>query len=147
MDRPTAGTVVVDGVPLSSLDDDGLTQLRRERIGFVFQFFNLLPTLTLGENIALPLLLAGVSAGEGAQRARACADRVGLAHRLHHYPAQVSGGELQRSAGARAVVRQPALLIADEPTGHLDTDDGMRGRSSGWRRKPSSWVTRTSASR
>jgi putative ABC transport system ATP-binding protein len=126
MDRPTAGTVVVDGVPLSSLDDDGLTQLRRERIGFVFQFFNLLPTLTLGENIALPLLLAGVSAGEGAQRARACADRVGLAHRLHHYPAQVSGGELQRSAVARAVVHQPALLIADEPTGNLDTDNGRR---------------------
>lgn len=126
MDRPTDGSVVVDGVALSSLDDDGLTQLRRDRIGFVFQFFNLLPTLTLGENIALPLLLSGVSAGEAAERARACADRVGLAHRLQHYPAQVSGGELQRSAVARAVVHRPALLIADEPTGNLDTDNGRR---------------------
>ncbi len=126
MDRPTAGTVVVDGVPLSGLDDNGLTKLRRDRIGFVFQFFNLLPTLTLGENIALPLLLAGATAGEGADRARVCADRVGLAHRLHHYPAQVSGGELQRSAVARAVVHRPVLLIADEPTGNLDTDNGQR---------------------
>ncbi len=124
MDRPTAGTVVVDGVALAGLGDDGLTRLRRERVGFVFQFFNLLPTLTLAENIALPLLLAGVSAGEAADRARACADRVGLAHRLHHYPSQVSGGELQRSAVARAVVHRPALLIADEPTGNLDTDNG-----------------------
>jgi len=126
MDRPTAGTVVVDGVPLAGLGDDGLTQLRRERVGFVFQFFNLLPTLTLAENIALPLLLAGVAAGEGAAQARLCADRVGLGHRLHHYPSQVSGGELQRSAVARAVVHRPALLIADEPTGNLDTDNGRR---------------------
>ena len=126
MDRPTAGTVVVDGVPLAGLGDDGLTQLRRERVGFVFQFFNLLPTLTLVENIALPLLLAGVAAGEGAAQARLCADRVGLGHRLHHYPSQVSGGELQRSAVARAVVHRPALLIADEPTGNLDTDNGRR---------------------
>jgi len=126
MDRPTAGSVVVDGVPLAGLGDDGLTQLRRERVGFVFQFFNLLPTLTLGENIALPLLLAGVSAGEGADRARSCADAVGLSHRLQHYPSQVSGGELQRSAVARAVIHRPALLIADEPTGNLDTDNGRR---------------------
>lgn len=126
MDHPTEGTVVVDGVPLAGLDDDGLTQLRRERVGFVFQFFNLLPTLTLGENIALPLLLAGVSPGEGAERARSCADAVGLAHRLHHYPSQVSGGELQRSAVARAVIHRPALLIADEPTGNLDTENGRR---------------------
>ena len=126
MDRPTTGSVVVDGVPLAGRDDDGLTQLRRERVGFVFQFFNLLPTLTLGENIALPLLLAGVSVGDGAARARACADAVGLSHRLHHYPSQVSGGELQRSAVARAVIHRPALLIADEPTGNLDTDNGRR---------------------
>ena len=126
MDRATAGTVAVDGVSLADLDDDALTRLRRERVGFVFQFFNLLPTLTLAENIALPLLLAGVPPAEGAARAREGADRVGLGHRLAHYPAQVSGGELQRAAVARAVVHHPALLIADEPTGNLDTDTGRR---------------------
>ena len=126
MDRPTTGVVVVDGVDLATLDDDALTAVRRERIGFVFQFFNLLPSLTLSENIALPLLLAGVPAAEGAARALACARRVSIAHRLGHYPAQVSGGELQRAAVARAVIHRPALLIADEPTGNLDTDNGRR---------------------
>ena len=98
MDQATAGTVAVDGVALGDLDDDALTGLRRERVGFVFQFFNLLPTLTLAENIALPLLLAGVPPAEGATRAREGAERVGLGHRLDHFPAQVSGGELQRAA-------------------------------------------------
>jgi putative ABC transport system ATP-binding protein len=126
MDQPTGGTVVVDGVTLAGLDDQGLTRLRRERVGFVFQFFNLLPTLTLAENIALPLLLAGVPASEGAAKARAGAARVGLDHRLAHYPAQVSGGELQRAAVARAVIHQPALLIAAEPTGNLDSENGRR---------------------
>ncbi len=126
MDLATSGTVVVEGVGLAGLDDDALTGLRRERVGFVFQFFNLLSTLTLGENIALPLLLAGVSQGEAAARARDVAERVGLGHRFTHYPAQVSGGEMQRAAVARAVIHQPALLIADEPTGNLDTDAGLR---------------------
>ena len=126
MDRATAGTVAVDGVALADLDDEALTELRRDRVGFVFQFFNLLPTLTLAENIALPLLLAGVPSAEGAARAREGAERVDLGHRLAHYPAQVSGGELQRAAVARAVIHQPALLIADEPTGNLDTDTGRR---------------------
>ena len=126
MDRPTAGTVVVDGVDLVGLDDDALTALRRERVGFVFQFFNLLPTLTLAENIALPLLLAGKSSRHGMDRAREWAGRVGLGHRLGHYPARVSGGELQRAALARALVHGPALVIADEPTGNLDTDNGRR---------------------
>ena len=126
MDRPTAGVVVVDGVDLATLDDDALTAVRRERIGFVFQFFNLLPSLTLSENIALPLLLAGVPAAESAARARASARRVSIAHRLGHYPGQVSGGELQRAAVARAVIHRPTLLIADEPTGNLDTDNGRR---------------------
>ena len=126
MDRATAGTVAVDGVALGDLDDEALTGLRRERVGFVFQFFNLLPTLTLAENIALPLLLAGVPAAEGATRAREGAERVGLGRRLAHFPAQVSGGELQRAAVARAVIHKPALLIADEPTGNLDTDSGQR---------------------
>ena len=126
MDRPTAGTVSVDGVDLAGLDDEALTTLRRDRVGFVFQFFNLLPTLTLAENIALPLLLAGVPEGTGRARAGEAARRVGLAHRLEHYPGGVSGGELQRAAVARAVVHRPALVIADEPTGNLDSDNGGR---------------------
>lgn len=126
MDRPTAGEVRLDGRPLAGLDDDALTRLRRERIGFVFQFFNLLPTLTLAENVALPLLLAGVSSHSALERARAWAGRVGLGHRLEHYPARVSGGELQRAALARALVHEPALVIADEPTGNLDSENGQR---------------------
>jgi len=126
MDQPTAGTVAVEGVDLSTLDDDALTTLRRDRIGFVFQFFNLLPTLTLSENIALPLLLAGAPPASSAARARECAALVAITHRLDHYPAEVSGGELQRAAVARAVIHRPALIIADEPTGNLDTDNGRR---------------------
>ena len=126
MDRPSAGSVVVDGVDLAALDDEALTTLRRGRVGFVFQFFNLLPTLTLAENIALPLLLAGVSTPAAQDRARAWAGRVGLGQRLAHYPARVSGGELQRAALARALVHEPALVIADEPTGNLDSENGQR---------------------
>jgi oligopeptide/dipeptide ABC transporter ATP-binding protein len=120
MDRPTAGTVVVEGVDLGGLDDEALTVLRRDRVGFVFQFFNLLPTLTLAENIALPLLLAGAPSRVGLARAGEGGRRVGLGHRLEHYPTRVSGGELQRAAIARALVHQPALIIADEPTTALD---------------------------
>ena len=126
MDRPTAGTVTVDGVDLADLDDEGLTALRRDRVGFVFQFFNLLPTLTLAENIALPLLLAGVPSRSALARADEGGRRVGLERRLGHYPSTVSGGELQRAAVARALVHRPALVIADEPTGNLDTDNGRR---------------------
>ena len=124
MDRPSDGSIVFEDRDLSSLNDDELTRIRRERIGFVFQFFNLLPTLTLGDNIALPCLLAGMSDTDADQRARALADRVGIAHRIAHYPQQVSGGEMQRAAMARALVHRPALLIADEPTGNLDSDNG-----------------------
>ena len=124
MDRPSAGRIEFDGRDLAALDDRRLTRVRREHVGFVFQFFNLLPTLTLLDNIALPCLLAGVAAGEAESRARAMADRVGIAHRLGHYPQQASGGELQRAAIARALVHQPALLVADEPTGSLDSDNG-----------------------
>ena len=126
MDRPTAGRLFVEGVDLAGLSDDRLTHLRRERIGFVFQFFNLLPTLTVAENIALPLLLAGGAARAGEARARALAGRMGLGHRLGHYPQQLSGGEMQRAAMARAVVHEPALLVADEPTGNLDSENGSR---------------------
>jgi putative ABC transport system ATP-binding protein len=126
MDRPTAGTIVLEGQRLDGLDDDGLTRVRRERIGFVFQFFNLLPTLTLAENIALPLHLAGAEGARAEARARELADRVGISHRLGHYPQQLSGGEMQRAAIARAIVHQPALLVADEPTGNLDSENGAR---------------------
>jgi putative ABC transport system ATP-binding protein len=126
MDRPTSGKVEVEGRPLASLDDDSLTRLRRERIGFVFQFFNLLPTLTVGENVALILHLAGKPSEEADTRAREVVERVGLTHRLGHYPQQLSGGEMQRAAIARAIVHAPVLLIADEPTGSLDSENGTR---------------------
>ncbi len=124
MDRPSAGRIEFDGRDLASVDDGQLTRLRRERIGFVFQFFNLLPTLTLADNIALPCLLAGLSAADVDARTRRLAERVGIAHRLRHFPQQVSGGEMQRAAIARALVHQPALLVADEPTGNLDSANG-----------------------
>jgi putative ABC transport system ATP-binding protein len=124
MDRPSSGTIMFEDEALERLDDDRLTRLRRERIGFVFQFFNLLPTLTVAENVALPLLLAGTRS----QQAEAAADkwitRFGLGARRGHYPQQLSGGEMQRAAIARAVVHRPALLIADEPTGNLDSANG-----------------------
>jgi putative ABC transport system ATP-binding protein len=126
MDRPSAGGVTLEGRDLTALSDDELTRMRRDRIGFVFQFFNLLPTLTLGDNIALPCLLGGLPAARAEDRAAAFAARVGIAHRLRHYPQQVSGGELQRAAIARALVHEPALIIADEPTGNLDSENGAR---------------------
>ncbi len=124
MDRPTAGRLTFDGRDVGALDDDALTRLRRDRIGFVFQFFNLLPTLTIGDNIALPCLLAGLPAKAAESRAAELAERVGIGHRLTHYPQQVSGGEAQRAAIARALVHRPALVIADEPTGNLDSASG-----------------------
>lgn len=126
MDTPTSGTITLEGAVLNQLSDDALTRVRRERIGFVFQLFNLLPTLTVLENVALPLLLAGHRLRVAEPAARALLDRVGLAERLHHYPQQISGGEMQRAAVARALVHKPALLIADEPTGNLDSDNGAR---------------------
>ena len=126
MDRASAGTIVLNGRDLATLEDDGLTRVRREQVGFVFQSFNLLPTLTIADNIALPCLLAGMKGAEADARAGALAERVGISHRLSHFPQQVSGGELQRAAIARALVHQPALLVADEPTGNLDSDNGGR---------------------
>jgi len=124
MDRPSAGQLSIEGRDIGGLDDDALTRLRRDRIGFVFQFFNLLPTLTIGDNIALPCLLGGMAVKDAEAQATALADRVGIGHRLAHYPQQVSGGEAQRAAIARALVHQPALLVADEPTGNLDSVNG-----------------------
>ncbi len=126
MDRPTEGRLTIGTTDIATLGDDQLTRLRRERLGFVFQFFNLLPTLTVRENIELPMLLAGSAADETSRRAEELAERVGLGHRLRHYPQQLSGGEMQRAAIARAVIHRPALLIADEPTGNLDTANGER---------------------
>jgi len=124
MDRLTSGTLMLNERDLSTMGDDELTRVRREQVGFVFQFFNLLPTLTVSDNIALPCLLGGMKANEAEGRARALADRVGISHRLTHYPQQISGGEMQRAAIARALVHRPALLVADEPTGNLDSENG-----------------------
>jgi putative ABC transport system ATP-binding protein len=119
LDTPDAGQVVVDGTPMSALDDEAATRLRRTRMGFIFQAFHVLPHLTLAQNVALPLLLNGVG---DAARAQAMLDAVGLAGRGRDFPRQLSGGELQRVAIARALVHRPALLLADEPTGNLDPD-------------------------
>ena len=124
MDRLSGGSLRLNDRDLSTMGDDELTRVRREQVGFVFQFFNLLPTLTVGDNIALPCLLAGVAYDEAERRAKALAERVGIAHRLTHYPQQISGGEMQRAAIARALVHQPTLLVADEPTGNLDSENG-----------------------
>jgi putative ABC transport system ATP-binding protein len=126
MDRPTSGQVLFEGHDLAALSDDELTRLRRDRVGFVFQFFNLLPTLTLGDNIALPCLLGGMRPSAAEARAKRLAERVGIGHRWQHYPQQLSGGEMQRAAIARALVHEPALLVADEPTGNLDSENGAR---------------------
>ncbi|MBA3270473.1 MAG: ABC transporter ATP-binding protein [Acidobacteria bacterium] len=126
MDRPSQGRLVFEDRDLARLSDDDLTRLRRERIGFVFQFFNLLPTLTLGDNVMLPCLLSGMRSADAESRARRLVDRVGIGHRWTHYPQQLSGGEMQRAAIARALVHEPALLVADEPTGNLDSENGAR---------------------
>ena len=119
LDAPDSGQVVVDGIPISRLDDDAATRLRRSRMGFIFQAFHVLPHLTLEQNVALPLLLNGVT---DTARARAMLDAVGLRGRGGDFPRQLSGGELQRVAIARALVHRPALLLADEPTGNLDPE-------------------------
>ena len=122
LDTPSEGSVTVDGTALSALDEDGRAKIRGEKVGFVFQSFQLLPALTALENVMLPLELRGDR--EVLEPARRILDRVGLAERLQHYPRQLSGGEQQRVALARAFVTQPSLLFADEPTGNLDTETG-----------------------
>lgn len=124
MDTPTTGSVYLDGIEISSLDEDGRARLRAERVGFVFQAFHLLPNLTALENVMLPLELAGHD--NARVTAYEVLDRVGLADRLQHYPKQLSGGEQQRVALARAFAPNPKVLFADEPTGNLDSKTGQR---------------------
>ena len=121
LDRPTSGQVLIDGTDIATMNDRDLTQLRRRKLGFVFQFFNLIPVLDSAENAALPLTLDGVDASKARQRAEEWLTHVGLETRLRARPDQLSGGQQQRVAVARALVTDPALVLADEPTGNLDT--------------------------
>jgi putative ABC transport system ATP-binding protein len=124
LDRPTSGEIRIDGQSVASLSDDDLTRLRRDKIGFIFQFFNLLPSLTCLENVALPLHLKGMPRREIEKRSGELLELVQLGHRMDHLPDELSGGERQRVAIARALVFYPPVLLADEPTGNLDTHTG-----------------------
>ena len=124
LDRPSSGELLIDGRLIGQLADDQVTLFRRRKIGFVFQFFNLLPTLTALENVALPLVLDGRSKVEAQERAQALLKKVGLEERKKHLPEELSGGEIQRVAMARALAFDPPILLADEPTGNLDSKNG-----------------------
>ena len=122
LDAPSSGSVLIDGTDITRLGEDDLAKLRGEKIGFVFQFFHLIPSLTAYENVLVPMEIAG--AADAASRAQRLLDEVGLTDRGHHYPSQLSGGEQQRVALARALANDPPILLADEPTGNLDTANG-----------------------
>ena len=122
LDAPSTGSVLIDGTDITRLGEDALAKLRGEKIGFVFQFFHLIPSLTAYENVLVPMEIAG--APDAAARARRLLEEVGLTDRGHHYPSQLSGGEQQRVALARALANDPPILLADEPTGNLDTTNG-----------------------
>jgi putative ABC transport system ATP-binding protein len=124
LDEPTSGSVKVDGLELANLTDDARTRLRREKIGMIFQTFNLLPTLTALENVAFPLRLQGICKKDAEQRAASMLEHVGLQGRTMHRPDELSGGERQRVAIARALIFRPPLLLGDEPTGNLDSASG-----------------------
>jgi putative ABC transport system ATP-binding protein len=121
LDRPTAGSYLLDGIDVRLADDDQLSRLRSQHIGFVFQTFNLIEDLTVAENVALPFQYQAIGAQQIGLRVQRCLEQVGLAHRLRHRPAELSGGEMQRVAIARAMAVQPKLILADEPTGNLDS--------------------------
>jgi putative ABC transport system ATP-binding protein len=123
LDAPTSGSVLIDGVDITRMDEDALANLRGEKIGFVFQFFHLIPSLTAHENVAVPMEIKGVA--DAGPRARALLEEVGLTGRAHHYPSQLSGGEQQRVALARALANDPPIVLADEPTGNLDSTNGQ----------------------
>ena len=123
LDSPSGGQILIDGTDITALDEDSLARLRGEKIGFVFQFFHLVPSLTALENILVPMEIAG--SREARPRAQALLDEVGLHDRGHHYPSQLSGGEQQRVAIARALANDPPLILADEPTGNLDSTNGQ----------------------
>ena len=124
LERPTRGTIVVDGADVSAMDEVTLATYRREKVGMIFQAFNLLPRYRVVENVALPLVFAGIPREIRIARARAVLDRLGMGPRADHRPSQLSGGEMQRTAIARALVTDPSLLLADEPTGNLDSANG-----------------------
>ena len=124
LDAPSEGRILLDGVEITALDEDALARLRGVRVGIVFQFFHLLPSLTAFENVLVPMEIAGVRGAPG--RARTLLSEVGLAERVHHYPSQLSGGEQQRVAIARALANDPPILLADEPTGNLDSTTGRQ---------------------
>ena len=122
LDAPTSGSVLIDGVDITRLDEDRLAKLRGEKVGFVFQFFHLIPSLTALENVSVPMEIVGMK--DARRRAAQLLDEVGLSDRAHHYPSQLSGGEQQRIALARALANDPKIVLADEPTGNLDTTNG-----------------------
>jgi putative ABC transport system ATP-binding protein len=124
LDRLSSGRYILEGRDVSTLDDDSLSELRLRHLGFIFQSFNLIPQLTVQRNIELPLYYLGWEASRSAERARELAEKVGLMERLHHRPAELSGGEMQRVAIARALANDPQIIFADEPTGNLDTATG-----------------------
>jgi putative ABC transport system ATP-binding protein len=126
LDHPTSGEVIVDGIHLEHANDQTLTQYRRLKLGIVFQFFNLLPSMTVVENVELPLLLRGDPSSGVRQAALAMLDQVGMTQRAMHFPHQLSGGEMQRAAIARGLVHGPSLLLADEPTGNLDSENASQ---------------------
>ena len=132
LDAPTSGSVLIEGVDITRLDEDQLAKLRGEKIGFVFQFFHLIPSLTAYENVAVPMEIVGLR--DVGARAETLLEEVGLTGRAHHYPSQLSGGEQQRVALARALANDPPIVLADEPTGNLDSDERTADHGSAARR-------------